>query len=528
MTVPQGEMPVGGAAALGGRAGSANAGATEASNALRLQDLARERAARERAEREKQRRAELESAARAPAPAMHPFEDFDLRGAVRASRRRCHHRTRLHGRPWRLRPARGVGGSGSARTGRRSVRVITQRLTLPGATATDFTLSDVVVADAVRALPGAVSGRATGRTSLRPRVARSRCPPATAASAWTKRCRWSFQVINPSGTAAGTPDVEVGFRVTRLAGTREDLVGTLPVQRYNGTTLPGDFDVVKGHPLFAAVQAPLRAFARGRYRLAITALDHLSGRRAERDVTFDVTGTPESLLREAPTPGQAFRREAVLEPATLDALARALTPPMPSAALTEALALVRAGRYADLVQLDLSQPADRATGLALRGVALYALGDSPRAVATLLQQAAAQGAPAAPVQLVLGASYALGGDDRAAVTAWNRAREGGIDDAAVAALLVDAYLRQGDVARAAAMARAALDSQPGNPAAIRGLAATLIATARYAEALAVLDAARARAGGGPRRRVPGAARAVCHARDATGGGERPRPRAIAS
>ncbi len=61
-------------------------------------------------------------------------------------------------------------------------------------------------------------------------------------------------------------------------------------------------------------------------------------------------------------------------------------------------------------------------------------------------------------------------------------------DATVATLLVDAYMRQGDVARAAAMARAALDSQPQNAAAARGLAATHIATARYTEALAVLDA----------------------------------------
>ena len=72
----------------------------------------------------------------------------------------------------------------------------------------------------------------------------------------------------------------------------------------------------------------------------------------------------------------------------------------------------------------------------------------------------AQGAPAAPVLVVLGATYALAGDDKAALTAWNQARDAGIDDASVATLLVDAYMRQGDVARATAMARAALDAQP--------------------------------------------------------------------
>lgn len=57
----------------------------------------------------------------------------------------------------------------------------------------------------------------------------------------------------------------------------------------------------------------------------------------------------------------------------------------------------------------------------------------------------------------------------------------------MATLLVDAYVRQGDVARATAMARAALDAQPGNAAAARGLAAARIAAGQYADALAALD-----------------------------------------
>ena len=66
-----------------------------------------------------------------------------------------------------------------------------------------------------------------------------------------------FQVINPAGAADGKPDVEIGFRVTRLVGDREEAVGTLPAQRHGAATLPVDFDVAKGHPLFAAVQASL-------------------------------------------------------------------------------------------------------------------------------------------------------------------------------------------------------------------------------------------------------------------------------
>ena len=485
MTVPQGELPVGGAASLSGRPGSSSAGAVEASLALQLQDRERQRAALERAERDKRRRAELESAAAAPAPAMHPFEDFDLQ-------------TRLVTGPQGLIIERGLTvGPGDydlyvawadASAGSRSpaVRVLAHRLTLAGASSTDFSLSDVVLADTVHALPAPYP---VEQQSAHPYAigALEAQPASDRVFRIDEALSVAFQVINPAGSPAGTPDVEVGFRVTRVLGAREELVGSLPPQRYNGSNLPRDFDVAKGHPLFVAVQAPLRTFARGHYKMVITAIDHVSGRQAGSDVLFDVAGTPDSLLREAPTPGHAFRRDAVLTSATLASVARALTPPAPSPELTHALAAAAAGRFSDLMQADISTPAERPTGLVLRGLALYGLGDSTRAVAAQLQQAAAQGAPAAPVQLVLGAAHALSGDDRSAVAAWNLAREGGIDDEIVATLLVDAYLRQGDVARAAAMARAALDSQPGNGMAARGLAATYIATARYADALALLE-----------------------------------------
>ncbi len=484
MSIPQGELPVGGAAAMTARRGDSSA---DASNLLRLQERERERAARDRAEREKQRRAELESAAATPAPAMHPFEDFDLQA--------------------RLTPAAGglvverglttgpgdydlyVAWAEPAGSGAPVTRVLTHRLTLPGASATEFAVSDVVVADAVRTLPAPYPVEQQGAHPYAVGALEAQ-PAGDQRFRVDEALSLVFQVINPAGVdgGAGPPDVEIGFRVTRADGARETLVGTLPAQRYQRATLPADFDVTKGHPLFAAVQAPLRSFARGRYKVTITAVDHVAARQTSRDVMFEVAGTPESLLGEAPAPGQAFRRDAVLSAATLAALTRALTPPAPSPALARALELAAAGRFADLIQAEVTAPAEHPAGVALRGLALYGLGDSPRTVGAQLQQAAAQGAPAPPVHLLLGAVAALGGDDRSAVASWNLARDGGIDDAAVATLLVDAYIRQGDVARAAAMAHAALDSQPGNAAAARGLAATYIATGRYADALALLDA----------------------------------------
>ncbi|MEP7118706.1 MAG: tetratricopeptide repeat protein, partial [Acidobacteriota bacterium] len=484
MTVPQGEMPVGGAASLAGRG---NADAMDASNVLRLQEKERERVARDRADREKHRREALESAATAPALAMHPFEDFDVQARLAPAGPGVVVERGLTAGPgdYDIYLAWAEPSSGNQPP---VVRVVTERLSLPGASATDFSLSDIVLADAVRALPAPYPVDQQGAHPYAI-AALEAVPARDHVFRVDEALSVLFQVINPSGSATGMPDVDVAFRVTRLVDdTREELVGSLPVQHFNRTNLPSDFDVAKGHPVFAAVQAPLRTFARGHYRLAITATDNIGARQAAGDVRFDVTGTPESLLREAPTPGRAYRREAVLTSSTLAALARALAPPAPSPELRQALEHVSAGRFADLVQTNLTDPAERPTALALRGLALYGLGDSARTVAAQLQQAAEQGAPAAPVQLLIGATAALGGDDRAAIAAWNQAREGGIDDASVATLLVDAYLRQGDVARAAAMGQAALDSEPGNTAAIRGLAVTLIAATRYAEALALLDA----------------------------------------
>ena len=205
------------------------------------------------------------------------------------------------------------------------------------------------------------------------------------------------------------------------------------------------------------------------------------------DVQFEVADTPHTLLNEAPTLGQPFRREAVLTPRMLAVMARALTPATASEGLSQLLDAAADGRFAVLVREAPVAPSERPAAQTLRGLGLYAVGDAPRTVALQLQQALEQGAAPAPTLLLLGATHALSGDDKAAIVAWNQARDGGIDDASVATLLVDAYIRQGDVARAMAMARAALDAQPGNAAAARGLAAARIAAGHYADALAALD-----------------------------------------
>lgn len=479
-TVPQGEIPVGGAAVLAGDAG------VEASNVLRLQDIERDRARREAAAREKQRRAELESRLAAPPTPLHPFEDLDLRYDFPSS---------ADGTFLERGASVGPGDydvfiGWAAPAGRNrvpQVHVLRHRITLPGANAVEFALSDVILADRVRALEAPVPADQQG---AHPYAigALDTVPAHDTRFRVDEPLSVVTQVINPSTATAGKPDVELSARVSRVVAGRDELVGTLPVHQYNAATLPADFDVAAGHPLFAALQVPLTSFARGHYALTLTALDRIGRRQAVRRVEFDVTGTPDSLLREAPTPGQAFRRDAALAPPTLAAVVRALRPATPSEPLARALDAAAAGRFAELMRVDTVPPTERAVAQALLGLGLYGLGDSARATAAQLSQAANLGAPAPPVLVLLGATYALGNDDKAAVTAWNQAREGGIDDAAVAGLLIDAYLRQGDVARAAAMATAALDTQPGNLAARHALAATYLATRRHGEALTLLDA----------------------------------------
>ena len=83
MTVPQGEMPIGGAAAVRRRRSPPTS-----SNALRYMDRQREQAAREReARREEAPRRARECRPQPALPAIHPFEDFESRPA--STRRRA-------------------------------------------------------------------------------------------------------------------------------------------------------------------------------------------------------------------------------------------------------------------------------------------------------------------------------------------------------------------------------------------------------------------------------------------------------
>lgn len=487
MSVPRGEMPVGGTAMMVGDVGA------ESTAALRLLMLEHQNAVKKREAEEAARRAALENPALAMASAMLPFEDFDLAARL----------DRAPGGGIDVRRSVAVGPGDydlhigwSAWAGRgapQPVHVVTHRLRLAAATPA-FGLSDVIVADRISSLaapypPDQQNAHpyAAGALELTPALGGVLTPE--------QALGLMVQVINPSAGSGGKPDVTVTFRIHRRVGERDELVGALAPLRYDAMRLPADFDVQRGHPLLAATQAPLASFARGRYRVEAVAVDHVAGRTATADATFEVVGTLASLLREAPRPGTPYARDTLLKPEVRAAIVQALAPAAPSPAMAAALDAARRGDDAVLLRFDVVPDAERAVQQALRAFGLYALGDTPRTVGAQLQAALAAGAPAPPVALLQGAALAVGGDDVGALAAWERAREAGLAPALIVPLMADGYTRRGDVARAATLARAAVEGRPDDLAAARLLASLQLAAGRTGDALALLDRAPLAAAG---------------------------------
>jgi hypothetical protein len=297
-----GEMPIYGAA------GIAQRGAQLQAQNLQLLELERERAREKREAQERARKASLEGAEAArPARPLLPFEDFDVRAQAVADSGG----TPVLRRSFTAGPGDyelTVGWTDVDATASSPVHVARRTVTLPAASTTALALSSVIVADdiAVRATPVAATEQTAypysiGSTEVKPARDHVLSPD--------ERLALIVQVINARGTPLGKPDVDVRFRVFRRTAEREENVGSLAAQQYNELTLPLDFDVAKGHPIFAAVAMPLRTFKRGVYRLEIAVNDRVAGAGIATDVEFTVAATPAALLREAPPLGRPFRPE---------------------------------------------------------------------------------------------------------------------------------------------------------------------------------------------------------------------------
>ena len=474
-----GEMPAFGAGAIGVRGSTPSTGSMD----LKLMALERERARQEQETRDKQRRTELDSQAMGLRDVL-PFEDFDL-----ASKSRAADGTRQISRAFTAGPGSYdlyVGWADTSSTKpAATIRVLKRSVTLPPATASGLTLGSVIIADnvQVRAIPYTPAEQAAHPYAIGPTEI---TPARDAVFTREERLAVTFQVINAMSSDTGKPDVVVAFRVVRVDGDREVPVAALNPQTYADASMPPDFDLRLGHPLFVAVAAPMATVPRGEYRLKILVTDRLAGVSRAADADFRIIGTPLSLLAEAPPLGHPFQREEALTDEALSAVAQALTPANPSPALQRALAAASARKFIDLLVEEPVPAAEQGVRAALTGLALYTIGDASAVVQ--LQRGLTLAAPAAPVQFLIAAARATQKRDPDAIVAWQLALDAGLPSAVVTPLLVEAYLRRGEGPRAEALITAELAGRPAGGSWARPRAATHLAAGRDRDAMAVLDA----------------------------------------
>ncbi|HUQ87189.1 MAG TPA: hypothetical protein VM096_06490 [Vicinamibacterales bacterium] len=450
------------------------------SNELKLMALERERARQEQADRDKKRRNELEGKEASTSGAL-PFEDFDLGS----------HSMRVDGT--RIITRALTAGPGdydlflawadtSAPKPATTIRVLRKKLSLDPARTLGLITSDIVLADSVamRAAQYTPAEQASHPYSI---GLMEIVPSRTNRYSRESNLSLAFQVINAQSNDSGMPDINVTFAIVRVKAERESAVASLKPQAYNATTLPADFNLKLGHPLFAAVSAPLASLARGDYRLKIAVHDRIANTVANSETDFSVIGTAASLLAEAPPLGRPFSRDVVLDAPVLVAIVDALMPASPSPALQRAAAIAKSGKLADLLIEEPVPAAEVGVRTVMTGLALFSIGDASSAVQ--FQRALQQNAPAAPTQFLLGAARAMQSRDPDAINAWHAAIATGSAPSPTTPLLIDAYLRRNDVQKAMELAAG---STPVTPAWTRSVSATHIALKREGEAVALLDA----------------------------------------
>ncbi len=442
---------------------------------LALIDLERRREAERKAERERERRSQLEGRS-APTSETLPFEDFDLA-------------SRSQGGVIQRALTAGPGdyfiyvawADPASPRPADTVRVVKKRLSLPAAGTTDLTIGSLILADGMQmrdkpypAIEQTSHPYAIGLTEI--------LPSADSIYADTDDLSVVFQVINARPAGDGKPNLDIAFQIVRVQNNKEQPVAALTPQTHSAETLPANFDLRVGHPLFATVSAPLASLKPGPYRLKILVSDRIAGHTATADADFSVSATAASLLRDAPSLGLPFNKDSILGTGALPIILASLRPSSPSPALQRAFDLAAAGRFVDLMIEEPVPAAEDGVRAALRGLALLSVGDASAAVQ--FQRAQLLGAPLGPARLLSGAARAMQSRDADAIAAWQEALTAGALKQLVVPQLVDAYLRRGDYQRAAPLIAEMQGSRDSWP---RGAAAVLIATQKESDAVTMID-----------------------------------------
>jgi len=253
--------------------------------------------------------------------------------------------------------------------------------------------------------------------------------------------------------------------------------------------MPEDFDLRLGHPIIAALAAPLATLRRGEYKLVIAAEDRVAGVVASASTPFTITTTAAGLLAEAPPLAQSLAPLSMISPPAVAALLDRLTVSNPSPVLVRALNSARAGRFTDLLIQEAVPDGERATRSVLSGLALLSIGDLG-AIAQF-QRAIDAGAPSAPVKYLLGAALSLQRHDAEAIAALENAAAEGLPRSLTAPLIANMQLVRGDTAAAAA-AISISDAAAADAVALKILASTRIAVQREREAIEIVDGVLAR------------------------------------
>ena len=284
-----GDMPAFGAGGIAVRGSTPSTG----SNDLKLMAMEREREKQQQEEREKQRRAELEGKSHSTRE-LYPFEDFDL-----ASQSALEDGTRIVARAFTAGPGDYelivAWADPSNPKPASTVRVLRRPLHLPPASTTGLSTGSIILADkvSVRPAPYPPTEQAAHPYSI---GLMEIAPARDAVYTRDDALSVAFQIINARPSELGMPDVAVQFRIVGINGDRETPVASLNPKFYNSASLPAEFDLRSGHPIFAAVSAPLASLRRGDYRLKISVNDKLAGTGATADADFRIVGTPASLL----------------------------------------------------------------------------------------------------------------------------------------------------------------------------------------------------------------------------------------
>lgn len=165
--------------------------------------------------------------------------------------------------------------------------VIKRELIVPDFSEKAMQLSSVILAERIDPLSAPLDKR---QQALRPYALGTVEIQPTLHATFDRSSTMSiaFFIYNAAMDERGQPDIAVEYRVYRDTAVGEALVGTMPTQRYDATTLPPSFSMKMRRELGAAQSLPLDALAPGAYRLRIRVTDNMTGAQCLSDAPFRV------------------------------------------------------------------------------------------------------------------------------------------------------------------------------------------------------------------------------------------------